>query len=173
MSTYVSVYLKILEYYSIYIMRRTCSKRKFHETTHQILLSNLIYVPQKLGNKKWSFLFHFLAKNEPLFICIVNLCCVKRAIILNYTCKAVIDDGSQLQHLDTLRKEVSGLGVVFRGSESSSELGSNVSSWVASLKPEASSTKHSKTAVLDLLYLLLVVLLRRVVKAEWIVSSLS
>ena len=68
-------------------------------------------------------------------------------------------------------KEISGLGSIFGSGESRAELGNDVSSRVGSLADKTEGTKHSKTAVLDLLELLVSIFLRRVVEAKWVVSS--
>lgn len=73
--------------------------------------------------------------------------------------------------LDSLWEEVSGLGSVFGGSESRAQLGDDVLSGVQCLEEKSEGSKHSKTAVLDLLELLLSVFLGGVVDVERVPSS--
>jgi len=71
-------------------------------------------------------------------------------------------------NLDSLWKEVSSLGIVIGRRESRAELRNDVSSRVESLAEKTEGTKHSKTAVLDLLELLLSIFLRSVIEAKWV-----
>lgn len=75
--------------------------------------------------------------------------------------------------LDTLRKEVSGLGVVVGGGEGGRPLLDNVDTRGVRLEDESKKTDHRKTSMLDLLQLLLRVLLRSVVEAERVPASLA
>ena len=75
--------------------------------------------------------------------------------------------------LDALRKEVSCLGNVVRGAKSGSELVGDADSRGLGLSPETEDANHGKTAVLELLQALLLVLLRGVVKAKWVPPSFS
>jgi len=74
-------------------------------------------------------------------------------------------------NLDSLWEEVSGLGSIFGSSESRAELGNDVGSRVGCLADETEGTKHSKTAVLDFLKLLVSVFLWRVVEVKWVVTT--
>lgn len=74
-------------------------------------------------------------------------------------------------NLDSLGKEVSGLGGVFGGGEGRGQLGNNISSGVDSLADKSEGTDHGKTAVLDLLNLLLRIFLRGVVDVEGVPSA--
>jgi len=70
-----------------------------------------------------------------------------------------------------LWEEVSGLGSIFGCGESRAELRNDVGSRVGCLADKTEGTKHGKTAVLDLLELLVSIFLRRVVEAKWVVSA--
>jgi len=70
--------------------------------------------------------------------------------------------------LDTLGKEVSGLGGVFGGNEGGSDLVNNVGSGVGVLAEKAKDSEHGQSAVLDFLDLLLVEFFGSVVQVEWV-----
>ena len=73
--------------------------------------------------------------------------------------------------LDSLGKEVPGLGRVLRCLEGRSELADNISSRVVRLADKSEGGDHGQPAVLDLLKLLLGVLLRGVVEVEGVEGS--
>jgi hypothetical protein len=70
-----------------------------------------------------------------------------------------------------LWEEVSSLGIIIRTGESGAQLGNNISSRVQALEEKTEGTKHGKTAVLDLLKLLLSIFLRSIVDVEWVPST--
>jgi len=70
-----------------------------------------------------------------------------------------------------LWEEVSSLGVVIRASKCGAQLGNNISSRVQCLEEKTESTNHSKTAVLNLLKLLLSIFFGGVVDVEWVPSA--
>ena len=77
------------------------------------------------------------------------------------------------RYLDTLGKEVSSLGDVVGGGEGGAELVGDANAGGKALGPEAEDAEHGKTAVLELLKALLLVLLGGVVEAEGVPPSLA
>ncbi len=77
------------------------------------------------------------------------------------------------RNLDALRKKVSGLGDVVRGGKTGSQLVNNILSGCQRLGPKSEDSNHGKTAVLQLLQSLLLVLFGAVVESEWVVASLA
>lgn len=75
--------------------------------------------------------------------------------------------------LDTLGEEVSSLGNVVGGGEGGTELVGDANAGGLALGPEAEDAEHGKTAVLELLKALLLVLLGGVVEAEGVPPSLA
>jgi hypothetical protein len=77
------------------------------------------------------------------------------------------------ERLDSFGKEVPGLGNVVGGCEGASKLVCDGVSGVDCLQKESSSSKHGKTAMLDFLELLGLVLLRGVLEAEGVPPSFT
>jgi len=74
-------------------------------------------------------------------------------------------------NLDSLGKEVSSLGRVLGRGKGGGELGDNISSGVERLAEKSENGNHGKTAMLDLLGLLIGILLRGVIELEGVVCA--